>query len=277
MVPILFRVGSYTVYSYTVLLVLGLAAGTWRAYRAAQKRLLQPGVVLDGEFWVLIGGVLGARVGYVLAHWAYFRSHIDRALDIRGGGLSWHGALLGAGLSFFVWTVVRRRAGEMPDWRAILDAAAPGIALGAASGWAGCLLTGACYGTEAVGYAPPLSWLTARLPDIYGVDSVRFLTQPLMLVCCLALWGALEWLSRHPARIPGMRFAGMLLLYALADLGVGFLRGDGTWRYGLWLAQWADVAQAVTALALGVWSIAHSAGCRRVGTLPDPKDLVPDL
>lgn len=260
MVPILFRVGSYTVYSYTVLLVLGLAAGTWQAYGAARKCLDRPGVLLDGGFWALIGGVLGARMGYVLANWAYFHSNTDRALDIRGGGLSWHGALLGAGIAFVLWYVLRRRDGEMPDWRAIVDAAAPGIALGAALGWTGCLLTGACYGAEAIGYVPPLSWLTARLPDIYGVDAIRFLTQPIMIVCCMVLWGTLEWQSSHPARIPGLRFAGLLLFYALANLGVGFLRGDGTWRCGLWLSQWADVAQAATALALGGWSIVRPTG-----------------
>jgi len=255
MYPILFRVGSYTIYSYTVLLVVGLAAGTWRAYRIAQKHLTEPSVVLDGSFWALIGGVLGARVGYVLAHWAYFRSHVDRAVDIRGGGLSWHGALLGAGLAFALWYVVRRRAGEMPGWQAILDTVAPGITLGGALSWAGCLLTGACYGAEAVGYVPPLSWLTARLPDIYGVDSIRFLTQPVMIGWCLVLWGILEWLSRPSVQAPGLRFAGLLFLYTLANLGVGFLRGDGTWRYGLWLAQWADVALAVVAVILAVRAV----------------------
>jgi phosphatidylglycerol:prolipoprotein diacylglycerol transferase len=255
--PILFRIGSYTVYSYTVLLVLGLVAGTWRVYCIASRRMAQPAVVLDMGFWALIGGVFGARAGYVLANWAYFRDHIERALDIRGGGLSWHGALLGAGLAFAIWYVVRSRSGGVPGWAALLDAAAPGIALGGALGWTGCLLTGACYGAEATGFAAPLSWLSARLPDIYGVDASRFLTQPWMIACCLVLWGELEWLSRRPAWVPGTRFVGLLLLYALADLGVWFLRGDGTWRYGLWLAQWADVAQMAIAIALGGWAIAE--------------------
>lgn len=269
MVPILFRVGSYTVYSYSAALALGLLAGTWLAYYLGRRNLSTPSVVLDGGFWALLGGIVGARTGYVIANWAYWSDHLAQALDLRAGGLSWHGALLGGMAAAVVWYIVPRTSAanpdasrpryEMPNWRKLLDVAAPGIALGAAFGWLGCLLTGACYGAEAVGYAPPLSWLAADLPDIFGIDRVRFLVQPLMIVWCLGLCGVLWLLHRQHTsnltRLPaGTVFAIWLFLYAAGDLGTGFLRGDGTWRMGLWLGQWFAVAEMCAAAGLGLYA-----------------------
>jgi len=127
------------------------------------------------------------RLGYVAANWAYYVDHIGKALNVREGGLNWHGALIGGGIATGLWYVARAARGQgtdrppVPHWRDLLDVLAPGLALGSAFGWLGALLTGSAYGAEASGFAPPLSWLTADLPDIYGVDARRFMTQPLMI------------------------------------------------------------------------------------------------
>ena len=147
-----------------------------------------------------------------------------------------------------MWFVVRRRLKPpLLGYLDLLDILAPGLALGSAFGWLGSLLAGAAYGAEASGYTPSLSWLAAELPDIYGVAQVRFLTQPLMIGWCLTLWGALWGLRGRLGR--GVPFALYLLLYAVADFGVAALRGDGVWRWGLWLSQWAAIAEACAALA----------------------------
>jgi prolipoprotein diacylglyceryltransferase len=141
---------------------------------------------------------------------------------------------------------------SLPDWRDLADVTAIGLALGNALGWLGALLAGSAYGAEASGYAPPLSWLAADLPDIYGVTAVRFLTQPVMIAWCLAL-AALLWSLRQ--QLPrGTAFAVYLLLYALGDFCVGFLRGDGTWRRGLWLWQWVALFEMCLAVGLALYA-----------------------
>jgi phosphatidylglycerol:prolipoprotein diacylglycerol transferase len=251
MFPILLRIGSTIVYSYTVALVVGMVAGMIICYRWARERLPDPNVVLDAGFWALLGGILGGRAGYVLANWAYYVDHLNRALNLREGGLAWHGALIGGGMAVVLWYAIRqRRDRALPDWRDLADSAAPGLALGGAFGWLGALLTGSAYGREASGYAPPLSWLAADLPDIYGVSAMRLVTQPLMIVWCLALWGVLWGLRRQLAR--GATFALYLLLYALGDFVVAFLRGDGMWRLGLWLWQWVALAEMCAGIGLAV-------------------------
>lgn len=253
MYPILFRIGSYTLHSYTLALVAGMVGGTWLAYRLARERYPDPEIVLDAGFWGLLGGVVGGRCGHVAANWAYYAAHLDRVTHLRGGGLSWHGALIGGLASIGVWFIVRRYLRRpLPGYLDLLDFLAPGLALGSAFGWLGSLLSGAAYGAEAGGYAPPLSWLAAELPDIYGVVEVRFLSQPLMIAWCLALCGLL-WGLRHRLQ-PGLAFALYLLLYALADWAVAHLRGDGTWRWGLWLSQWAAIAEACVAVGWALWA-----------------------
>lgn len=252
MFPILFRIGPYTVFTYTIALVLGVAAGIIVCYRRAKDRLPEPTIVLDAGFWALLGGVLGGRMGYVIANWAYYVDHSDRVFNVREGGSSWHGALIGGCAALALWYAYRRRRGPpVPEWRDLADVAAPGLALGGAFGWLGALFTGSAYGLEASGYAPPLSWLAADLPDIYGVRAVRFLTQPFMIAWSLALWGLLWGMRRRMPR--GAAFALYLLLYALGDFAVAFLRGDGTWRRGLWLWQWAAVVEMCVAVGWGAY------------------------
>jgi phosphatidylglycerol:prolipoprotein diacylglycerol transferase len=255
MYPILFRVGSHIVFSYTVSLIVGIALGAWVSYRLAKERFPNPEIVLDAGFWALLGGLLGGRAGYVAANWAYYVDHLGKALNVREGGLNWHGALIGGGAAVALWYVVRAassrepgpRRPPLPDWRDLLDVLAPGLALGCAFGWLGALLTGSAYGAQASGLVPPLSWLAADLPDIYGVDARRFMTQPLMIGLCLLLFGVL-WVLRN--RLPrGGSFALYLLAYAGADFAISFLRGDGTWRRGLWLWQWVALAELCAAIA----------------------------
>ena len=258
--PILFRLGSRIVFSYTVSLIVGVAVGVWVAYRLAKERFPHPQIVLDAGFWALLGGLLGGRAGYVVANWAYYVDHLGKALNLREGGLNWHGAWIGGGIATTLWYLARAARGQgtdrppVPNWRDLLDVLAPGLALGCSFGWLGALLTGSAYGAEASGFVPPLSWLTADLPDIYGVDARRFLTQPLMIGTCLALFGVL-WAFRN--RLPrGGAFALYLWGYALADFGIAFLRGDGTWRRGLWLWQWVALAEVCLSVALAgyVWT-----------------------
>ena len=259
MYPILLRIGSFTLYSYTVALVAGIALGTWVSLRRAQASGIAAALVLDAGFWALLAGLLGARLAYVVANWAYYVDHLQAAIDVSEGGLIWHGALLGGCAACATWTVARsRRDPSLPRLLALFDVAAPGLALGGALGWLGALLTGSSYGVEASGYAPPLAWLAARLPDIYGVDALRFMTQPAMIVTCLLLSGLLWVLQSRLCARPGRLFALYLGLYALADFFVWFLRGDGTWHRGLWLWQWAALVEVCVAIGLGVYAAIES-------------------
>jgi phosphatidylglycerol:prolipoprotein diacylglycerol transferase len=164
MYPILFRVSGRPIYSYTVLLdvglLLGVAVAWWQARR--NEALDDPGVVIDVVLWSVIGGLLGGRAGYVLAQREYFVHHADEVWQVWLGGLSWHGAFLGGLVGFLAWHTWRtwlaprpRDGGPRrlpPPTLATTDALAPGLALGTAFGWLGSFLSGVAHGV--VSYGP---------------------------------------------------------------------------------------------------------------------------
>jgi len=253
MYPILFRVSGHPIYSYTVLLDVGLLLGVIVAWSQARRReaIDEPGVAVDAAFCSVIGGVAGGRVGYVLAQHEYFAQHPDEIWQVWLGGLSWHGAFLGGLVGLSLWYVWRawltprpRDRGPRrlpPPFLAITDALAPGLALAAAFGWIGCFLSGVAHGV--VSYGP----LTYDLPDLYGVYARRFATQPVGATWSLIVF-LLLLLSGRRARQGFNTFAYLFLAFG-GDLLLGFTRADETLYWGLWRAgQAVDAALAAVGL-----------------------------
>jgi phosphatidylglycerol:prolipoprotein diacylglycerol transferase len=204
---------------------------------------------LDLGLWAVIGGIIGGRIGYILANWNAFSEDWGRAFRIWEGGLAFHGALLG-GLVVMVafWALQRRRDDAFSFWQ-LADVVTPGLALGLVFGWAACLFGGCAYGIlgQGLGYAV--------LPDIYGVTASRFATQALGLAWALLLF-VIFWLLRKRWPFPGAAFLMYLLLYFGDQFFLEFTRGDeaiylGTWR----LAQVLDLVIALVAAAgvLALW------------------------
>ena len=256
MYPILFRVSGHPIYSYTVFLDLGLLLGVVVAWWQARRldAMDDPGSVMDAAFWSVLGGVVGGRMGYVLAQREYFAYHPEEVWQVWLGGLSWHGAFLGGALVLFAWHILRswltprpRGGGPRrlpPPLLDLTDALAPGLALGASLGWIGCLLAGVAHGV--VSYGP----LTYDLPDLYGVYARRFATQLVGAVWSAIVFGLLLLTGRRSRR--GFNTFAYLFLAFGGDLLLGFTRADETIYLGLWRAgQVVDAALAAVGL-LGV-------------------------
>lgn len=252
--PVLFRLGRTPIYTYSVLLDLGLLCGlAWAWWRGRHR--FGPGAggwLLDAFLAAAVGGLLGGRAGHVAFHWDYYRGHLAEALEVWRGGLSFLGALGGGCLALGAfWLRSQGRRPSRTSFWAVLDLAAPAVALGAAFGWAGCLASGAAYGTVGEG---PLSLL---LPDLYGLRAVRWAVQPLGIAWSLAVFGALLLLERRLAR-PGSAFAAFLALYLGGWALLEQVRGDetaylGAWRAGQVLALLGAVAGALLFAARQPW------------------------
>lgn len=255
--PVLFHLGPFTVWSYTALLDLGLLVGFIVAYAAAKQRLPDVQAVIDAGVYAVLGGIVGARLDYVVSNWAYFVTNWDETVSIWKGGLGFHGAFLGGLVALLAYTHYRSRS----FWP-VADALTLGLAVGQVFGWVGCLLSGAAYG--ATGGRP--NWLMgyAMLPDIYGVTNVRFATQPVGALASLVLVAVLWAVGRRQRAFPGLVFLMYVLLYSGVQFGLGFTRGDETLYWGGWrVAQIVDLAQmAIAAIILWklerIWKLATS-------------------
>jgi phosphatidylglycerol:prolipoprotein diacylglycerol transferase len=139
--PVLFKVFGFEVRSWSVLLLLGALAGAMLAARRARRFGFQPGAIGDLAWVLLLAGVLGARLGWVVQELPYYVQHPAEILNFRAGGMTSYGGVFGALLALAIWC---KRTGASFltafDWLA-----APGLVANAL-GRVGCFLNGCCYG-----------------------------------------------------------------------------------------------------------------------------------
>lgn len=122
---------------------IGFLAGAVILMREVKRRDLDPEIVVNALTWTAVGSILGARADYVISHPSAFfgkQGVAESLLDIVRvweGGLALFGGFIG-GTLLAIPTLVRNRV-HIPR---ILDAAAPGMALGVAIGRIGDLIIG---------------------------------------------------------------------------------------------------------------------------------------
>lgn len=144
MLPVLFRIGSFEITSFGVLVALGALAGLW-VFRRELVRSGLPDAAMDAAIYGLVGGLVGAKLLYVFEHLdegSFFSLFLDR------GGMSWFGGFaggIGAG-----YATIRAKGWPM---LAVLSAATPALAVGQMLGRVGCFLVGDDYG-----YPTSLPW-----------------------------------------------------------------------------------------------------------------------
>jgi len=238
--PVLFRLGNFTVTSYAALVDLGLLAGAAVACLAARWRGMRTAHALDAALAAALGGLAGGRAAYVAANWAYYQTHVRRALRPWDGGLAWHGALAGGLVGVVIFCAVRR----LP-LRSMLDALAPGVAVLAGCAWLGCLMNGFAYGIETYPGQGLLWALSAELPDVYGIRAPRVAVQLLGAGWSAIVLVALVIAGRRPWS-QGLVFPLWLALYGGGSCGLGFVRADEVAMIAGWRAdQVADLALTV--------------------------------
>ncbi len=254
--PTLFTIGDWSVPTYTVLLDLGLILALVLAYFEGRRLLGSGETGLDLGLWVIIGGVVGGRIAYVLANWGAFQEEPLRALRLWEGGLSFHGGMLGGLLVLFLFSLFRDRgmpSGRKSFWL-LADTLTLPLAVGITFGWAACLMGGCAYGAlgEGLGYAV--------LPDLFGVAAPRFATQAVALGYAAVLLAGM-WLMRGRWPFNGASFLMYILLYFTGQFFLEFTRGDEAIYVGAWrLAQIIDLVFVLAAAAALVFLWWQSGG-----------------
>jgi len=255
MKPVLFQLGPFPVSSFGVFLLLAFVVGILLMRKRAAPLGWSAGDVLDLSLYAIIGGVIGARIGYVLVNLRDFTGDLVRVLTIwRDAGLTFYGAL--AGGAIVAWLYGRGRGGGLGQ---IADAAAPGVALGYAVAMIGTLLYGLNYGSPTT-----LPWGVT----LFG--ETRHPTQLYLLVAALVIFVLLLAFERQGGP-PGRQFWLFLLLYGVARTGIEVFMDSPRSVGPLTLAQAASGAVAVIALiawlALGRRPIASA---REAGSIVSP-------
>jgi len=244
--PTLFNIGRIGIHSYGVMLVLGFTAGLLLAIREGRRRGISRDDIIDCGLWVLLSGIVAARLLYIFLDWSYFAGHWARWYQIQKGGLSFHGALLGAALAVAVFA--RRRNLGIAR---LYDTLTPSLPLGYAIARIGCFLNGCCQGHPTslpwgVTFPPTFENLGLPSQPVHPTQLYASLLSLLVFGVIMLLRSRLHW---H-----GQLFAAYLVLYSLQRYVVEFYRSGASAHAfpGLAPLTQAQVLSVIIALGAGV-------------------------
>lgn len=218
-VPIL---GGAPVTSFGVMMLLSFLTAGYVLRAGMVREGHDADVSWDLLFWAVIGGILGARIYYVLLN--YPRLLADpMGMLLSRGGMVWYGGFLLATV-LVVWRI--RKLG-LPLGKTA-DAAAPALALAYGVGRIGCFLVGDDYGR------PTDSWVGIAFPNGLPPTTATAMRDHFGITVDPALierYG--EVLPVHPTQLyeTGMSTLIFLLLWRLR--GHGHRAG---WLFMAWLA-----------------------------------------
>jgi len=236
--------GFRDIHWYGVFVALGFIIGLWTAGRRGRKQGLEVQAVFDLGFWLILGGILGARTMFVVNYWDTFFANASlwEIFAIHKGGLVFYGGLIGAVAVGFIWL----RHQGLPQWK-VADTMAPSIALGHAFGRLGCLMNGCCYGQ-----ACALPWAIHFPNDHETAGAGVHPTQLYESLANLGLYVALDcfYLRR---RFDGQVFACYLMAYAILRSIVECFRGDYTslpWNAPLTPGHWISIVVFLTGVGI---------------------------
>ncbi|MGJ8557095.1 MAG: prolipoprotein diacylglyceryl transferase [Sulfitobacter geojensis] len=214
--------------AYIVGILLGwrlvvAAARTPRLWRNEQP-VMTPGKIEDLLFWVILGVILGGRLGYVVFYQlGYYLSNPMRVLQLWEGGMSFHGGAIGVILAAFFFTK-RYKLETLSVGDLVALGLAPGLFLGRIANFINAELWGrptdlpwgVAFPTQAAQYCPDIVGLCARHPS----QLYEALLEGLVLGAVL-IW--LVW-RRGAFKLPGLVMGVFLAGYGAARFMVEFVR-----------------------------------------------------
>jgi prolipoprotein diacylglyceryl transferase len=245
---------------YGVILAVGVLVAVYVAEQRWRHRGYPHDGIYDISFWVVIWGVIGARLYHVVTDYELFEHDPWRAFQIWRGGLGIWGAVIGGAIAVVV--ITHRR--KMPTL-AVMDCMAPGIVLAQAIGrW------GNYFNQELFGKPSTLPWALEIAPSHRPIGYLQYSTfQPTFLyesLACLAICGVLLLVEKRASLKLGQTFALYVVLYTFARFWFENLRIDPAHEIaGMRLNAWVSIVVCLSAIAWFVWLGRHRPPQRRPG------------
>lgn len=221
---ILYSFGSINIYSYGLMIAIGIIAAVSIFLRGTKKIGLDEDSVLNMIIITIISGVLGGKILYIITDYETVKAN-GGIFNLKnfGEGFVIYGAIIAGMLSIYIYS--RRKKWNIVK---VLDAVVPGVAIAQGFGRIGCFLAGCCYGAET----------SCKLSVVFPRESLApsgvhlHPTQVYSSIFDFLLGAFLIWYSKKENK-DGRVFSMYLIIYSIGRFLVEFLRNDPRGSVGI--------------------------------------------
>jgi phosphatidylglycerol---prolipoprotein diacylglyceryl transferase len=242
--PTVLTIGHVHINWYSIIIALAIMASIGVAVWEAKRKGLPSQLIPNLAPWVVLGGLIGARLFHVIDHWPYYAANPVQIAAIWQGGLAIWGALAGGATAAVIYSKLKRF-----PFLQLADVLVPALLVGQIIGRFACIIDG-----DAVGGVTNLPWgfiytnPHAMIPGgLYGIPLHPYPVYD-QLWNLLGLGLALK--LRYRFKINGLLFMSYLSIYAVGRLVFSFVRQENIWFWDLQEAQ--VIAVAILVIAAGV-------------------------
>jgi phosphatidylglycerol:prolipoprotein diacylglycerol transferase len=229
--PVLIHIGHFALTWYSLFIIVAVLAALLFVVREAKRKGISPDEIYALAPFMLLAGVVGARLFHVIDRWDYYARNLSEILQFQQGGLAIWGAIIGGGITVVVYARLR----HIPLLR-LLDTLIPGLLVGLIIGRLGCIVNGDAYGG-----VTGLPWgfiytnPNARIPaEFAGLPTQPYPVYEMLLNGIILL---LVLKLRRRFTKDGLVFLGFLSLYSMERFVLTFVRQENQLFWGLQEAQ----------------------------------------
>ena len=212
----LLQIGPFTVYGYGLMIAIGVLV----AYSVGEYRAKKQGLDPDSLFWItvscLVGGILGAKLLFIIVEIKSIIADPSILLDVTHGFVVYGGIIGGIGVGYLYCKLKKL------VFLKYFDLVMPSIAIAQGFGRVGCMFAGCCYGRETDGWFHVIYHSSDFAPN--GVALIP--TQMIMAILNFAHFFILVFLIKKLVKHDGQIAGFYLVFYSIGRFFLEYLRND---------------------------------------------------
>ena len=212
----LLQIGPFTVYGYGLMIAIGVLV----AYSVGEYRAKKQGLSPDELFWItvscLVGGILGAKLLFILVEIKAIIADPSILLDVTHGFVVYGGIIGGIGVGYLYCKIKKM------EFLKYFDLVMPSIAIAQGFGRVGCMFAGCCYGRETNSWFHVIYHSSDFAPNGVALIPTQMIMAILNFVHFFILAFLIKKIVKHDGQIAGF----YLVFYSIGRFFLEYLRND---------------------------------------------------
>ena len=246
--PEMFSIGNISIKWYSFLIFIGVLIAFFLADREGKKKGFAKDLIFDMGFWVVIFGILGARIYYVLFNFSAYKDNLLEIFMLWKGGLAIHGGIIAGLITMIIYC--KKNNVKLFD---MTDIAVPSLIIAQAIGRWGNFFNGEAHGPvttldnlQSMGFIPDFVISGMKINGIYYHPTFFYES-----IWCLLGFIVLIVIRKFLKNLkPGQFTCVYLVWYGIGRFFIESLRTDSLMFLGLKAAQLVSLIMIFSGLIL---------------------------